>query len=332
MRAEKRDKAKMDDTLEINVIFEADGTTLNNMRLTRVDHNLYSIEETPIFLDCVSYKDIIEADLQPDASLMFRRVVKKSEWQRYDFILKKEFIDSEGFRSLLDRVTEAEGHWEIVLGGCVIIHLPPGCELDPYQETEDICGKPIPDLQINRIITAVLITAPFQNFPDSTWEHVKLLRVGCVPTGLGTPSAYVLIQIDDAPLIRVDVYSDVDCNVFEDVIIWREFVIVGFGSQVYIINYHTEEIITFDLDSYFGHFYPGDEWLIIASGCRLLRIGPTGSIEWTTKYLGLDGVIVDTIEDNLIKGQGEWDPPGEWHPFQVRLDTGENIAESLNPA
>ena len=71
----------MDDTLEINVTFEPDGVTVNKMRLTRVDHNLYRIEETPILVSYVSYKDIIEADLQPDGSLIFVRIVKKSEMQ-----------------------------------------------------------------------------------------------------------------------------------------------------------------------------------------------------------------------------------------------------------
>jgi hypothetical protein len=167
-----------------------------------------------------------------------------------------------------------------------------------------------------------MITASFQNFADPPWERVKPVRVGCVPTGLGTPDAYVLVENDGAPLIRVDVYGDEDCNAFEDVIVWREFVVIGFGARIHMVNYQTQETITFELDSYFGHFYPGDEWLIIATGERLLRIGLTGSVEWKTEVQGLDGVIVDSIKDNLIHGQGEWDPPSGWRPFQVRLDTG----------
>jgi hypothetical protein len=133
----------MDDTLEIEVTFEVEGVTVNNLRMTRVDHNLYRIEESPVLVSCPSYKDMIEADLQPAWSLIFRRVVKKSEMQTYDFVLAKKVIDSEGFTSLLDRVTEAEGDWEIVFGGWVLIHLPSGCKLDPYQEIEAICNKPI---------------------------------------------------------------------------------------------------------------------------------------------------------------------------------------------
>ena len=99
-----------------------------------------------------------------------------------------------------------------------------------------------------------------------------------------------------------------------------------------MVNYQTQEAITFELDSYFGYFYPGDEWLIIASGYRLLLIGPTGGLVWKTEELGLDGVIVDSIEGDLIHGKGERDPPGGWRPFQVRLDTGEKIVESPNRA
>ena len=170
-----------------------------------------------------------------------------------------------------------------------------------------------------------MIKASFQNVADPPWEHVKSLRVGRIPTGLGTPTAYVLVENDGRPFIRVDVYGDEGCYSFEATCIWREFVVIGFGSRVHMVNCQTQETITFEFDSYFGHFYQGVEWLIIASGCRLLLIDPTGSVAWKTEMLGLDGVIVDSIERDLIHGRGEWDPPGGWRPFQVRLDTGEKI-------
>jgi hypothetical protein len=170
-----------------------------------------------------------------------------------------------------------------------------------------------------------MITASFQDFADPPWEHVKPLRVGRIPAGLGTPNAYVLIENDGAPFIRVGVYGDEDCYAFEVAIVWREFVVIGFGSRVHLVNYKNQETITFELDSYFGHFYPGADWLIIASGYRLLLIEPTGRVAWKTETLGLDGVIVDSIESSFIHGHGEWEPLGGWRPFQVRLDTGEKI-------
>ena len=170
-----------------------------------------------------------------------------------------------------------------------------------------------------------MLTASFQNVADPPWERIKPLRVGCIPTGLGTPTVYVLVENDGTPFIRVDVYGDEDCYPFEATCVWRDFVVIGFGSRVHMVNCQTQETTTFELDSYFGHFYQGAEWLIIASGCGLLLIDHTGSVVWKSEMLGLDGVIVDSIESDLIQGRGEWDPPGGWRPFQVKLDTGEKI-------
>jgi hypothetical protein len=135
---ETEDKTKMDSTLEIDVNFETEGVMANNMLLTQIGQNLYRIEETPILIESASYKDIIEAHLQPDGSLSFRRVVKKAEIKTFEFILSKELIGSERFRLLLDRVTESGGRWERVLGGCVYIHLPLESKLDPEREIDSI--------------------------------------------------------------------------------------------------------------------------------------------------------------------------------------------------
>lgn len=41
--------------------------------------------------------------------------------------------------------------------------------------------------------------------------------------------------------------------------------------------------------------------------------------------LGLEGVIVNSVEDGIVRGEGEWDPPGGWRPFSLRLDTGQFV-------
>lgn len=172
-----------------------------------------------------------------------------------------------------------------------------------------------------------MITASVQNVVDAPWDRIEPVRVGSVPTGLGTPDVYVLIENDGAPLMRVDLYGNEDCYAFEEVIIWREFVVIGLGSRVYLVNYQTQQATTVALDSYFGHFYSEEEWLIAASGNRLLLINSAGRVVWRTEELGLDGVIVDAINGRVIYGQGEWDPPGGWRPFRVNLNSGEKIPE-----
>lgn len=48
-----------------------------------------------------------------------------------------------------------------------------------------------------------------------------------------------------------------------------------------------------------------------------------------TEQLGIDGVVVSIVdvEKSLVHGQGEWDPPGGWKPFTVRLGDGTRVIE-----
>lgn len=48
-------------------------------------------------------------------------------------------------------------------------------------------------------------------------------------------------------------------------------------------------------------------------------------MEWENRGLGIDGVLVHEISGDVIAGEGEWDPPGGWKPFRVRLNTGQNL-------
>jgi hypothetical protein len=82
-------------------------------------------------------------------------------------------------------------------------------------------------------------------------------------------------------------------------------------------------VSSLDLGSYFGRLYAGDSYLLAASAERLFRIGLDGTLLWASDPLGLDGVVVSCVAGGVVKGEGEWDPPGGWRPFRVCLDAGE---------
>ena len=157
------------------------------------------------------------------------------------------------------------------------------------------------------------------------------LRLGGVPSGLGTADLFVTISDDDRPLLRVDLYgrSSSETFTFQDALVWHEHVFVGFGHRVYVIDpkkQSASEILLGADVGYFGKFYASHDYLLAASGECLLRISPDGKVLWCASSLGLDGVEVTSVEDGTIQGQGEWDPPGGWKPFALRLDSGELIA------
>jgi hypothetical protein len=60
--------------------------------------------------------------------------------------------------------------------------------------------------------------------------------------------------------------------------------------------------------------------------CRLISINERGEQSWASEPLGIDGVVVDEVQDGVIIGQGEWDPPSAWRPFRLSLESGEALA------
>jgi hypothetical protein len=159
---------------------------------------------------------------------------------------------------------------------------------------------------------------------DLPWLEIRPSRIGDIPAGLGTPNKYILLAQDGQPVLRVDAYrSSEECFAFHDAIIWNSYLVVGWGDCAYLIDIDSGAVTKHALGMYFGQVYATDECLLVASGERIWRINHDGSIVWKSDVLGVDGVVVSRIAHGIINGEGEWDPPGGWRPFRIRLDSGQ---------
>ncbi len=169
-----------------------------------------------------------------------------------------------------------------------------------------------------------MVSAYIQHIIESPWIELEPVRVGKIPPGLGTPDRYVIVAVDNKPYLRVDVYGDGSNEMFafEEVIIWNQWVVIGFGHKVYLVPLDTGHPKTIELESYFCHLYPNAKWLLATSGQQLFCIGSDGNAKWSTEPLGIDGVLIERMDNQFAYGKGEWDPPGDWQPFQVDLETG----------
>jgi hypothetical protein len=149
------------------------------------------------------------------------------------------------------------------------------------------------------------------------------IRIGSVPAGLGTPDLYATVRKNDRPYLRLDLYKNTDeFYEFEEVRIWHQFVITAFGHSVFLVHLDSRGVISIDLGSYFCSLYISKNYLLIISAERLFRVDTDGSVKWSTQQLGIDGVIVDSVEDGVIQGRGQWNPPNGWQPFRLRLSSG----------
>jgi hypothetical protein len=119
-------------------------------------------------------------------------------------------------------------------------------------------------------------------------------------------------------------------SAFAECIAWKHWIVVGIGHHVHLVPLTGDDPSTLDLDDYFGHLYPLDHSLLVASGQKLFCVTTDGIVKWTSPELGIDGVVVIQVRDGIIDGEGEWDPPGGWKPFRLRLDTGS--PESVSPS
>ena len=165
--------------------------------------------------------------------------------------------------------------------------------------------------------------ASFHTAIDLPWTKMDPVLLGQVPAGQPTPDRYLLVSEREVPRLRVDIYVDTEeARVFWDAVVWRNWLAVGFGDRAYLIGMLGQPTLFIPLGGYFGHLYPGDGHLLIASCDRLVCVDSLGEVVWTSVPLGIDGVIVNSVDGGIVTGEGEWDPPGGWLPFRLDAITG----------
>lgn len=165
----------------------------------------------------------------------------------------------------------------------------------------------------------------------SDWHDADRLVLGG-PTGPTEGAvATVGIRLGTKTRWRVDLFASVGHSCFQDVRCIGELIYIGYGQQVAVFSPRTGDLASHSLDGYFGHVFTASDLessdlgpsVLVASASELLCFDGTGQLLWRRSELGVDGVIVQRVQDGQIFGDAEWDPPGGWEPFRLYLDSGE---------
>jgi len=104
-------------------------------------------------------------------------------------------------------------------------------------------------------------------------------------------------------------------------------VVIGFADAVHFVSLEGQQHRSYPLQGYFAHLYPTEEAFLVASAFDLHCFDIEAGLRWSAENLGIDGVVIKSVKNDIVHGEGEWDPPGGWRPFTISLRSGSIIAE-----
>ena len=168
---------------DVQISFQ-DGCS-EGLLVTRLGPNSYRLEESSA-LGEASYHDVIEAERQPDGTLLFLRILTPSGLKTVSWILSLDYIESPDLTPLLDKVMAVGGNWERMFGGVLLLHLPPSEHdriSDDFNEFFQAAAGGQP-LSTARRITARLSesrSSRSRRYHASTWSASRCRCTACVP-------------------------------------------------------------------------------------------------------------------------------------------------------
>lgn len=163
---------------------------------------------------------------------------------------------------------------------------------------------------------------------------IKLLEAR-QDTRRSQPGVYASLIEDNAVHTSFEIYATEQDYFFQNqAIYWRDWWVLGCGCHVHFISAVGEKIKNYSLgDSGFAYFLAfcndteimqalGDNFLLVTSGTGLSLFNDKAELRWQTNGLAVDGVVVKYIEDNIISGSVEIDPPGGWEEIKINVTDG----------
>jgi len=152
-------------------------------------------------------------------------------------------------------------------------------------------------------------------------------------------SREVIVCKDNEPVIVLCIFIEIDSGgflleqCFSELLVNDRHIAILYGQHIHIFDIASRQVKSFFLNDYVGHIYPvpdvfsevlSDNFLVTTFEYTFL-INIESGIVWKSARCAIDGVIIHSIEGNVISGSGEWDPPGGWKPFSLQLSDGHFI-------
>lgn len=177
-----------------------------------------------------------------------------------------------------------------------------------------------------------------QHTPGDETEGVSIIDVN--PFGAnGKKDRRLLISKEAEPILILQLYVRADedgwliSSAFSDFLLNESHVAIICGDHFHVYDMTTHTFKSHPLGDYVAHIYSVpdiysdrlNDRVMVATYCHVFLIDITAGILWKSDRCAIDGVIITSIENGTVLGQGEWDPPGGWVSFKLDLQTGTAI-------
>lgn len=114
-------------------------------------------------------------------------------------------------------------------------------------------------------------------------------------------------------------------KLFDDAVIYNNFLLVGAFDKVYFINLADLRIIQIKVEMYFGYFVTTQDRVYILDGTGIMAFDTNLNVIWKNHSLAIDGVTFHEIDDEIMSISCEMDPPGGWVDKKINIKSGEII-------
>lgn len=117
--------------MSLIVTLEFPGQVSARLFVTPMGDGQYRLDATPTVVESPGFGDIIAAEVISPQKLRYLSTVQKSGWRTYSFVSNSRMLEGPKAMALLDKLESFGGRWEEVFGSLLLIHIPPGLDLDP---------------------------------------------------------------------------------------------------------------------------------------------------------------------------------------------------------
>jgi hypothetical protein len=160
---------------------------------------------------------------------------------------------------------------------------------------------------------------------DERWRSQVTVRLGHPTAGSSSADQYFLVSCDGRPALRIDYCRPPEeSSPFQAHGSWRDWVVLGLGHRLYLVHVESRLVRDRLLGSYFGAMWLEEEFLLATSAERVFKLDPEGDVVWSSPPVGVDGVIVTSVTNGIVHGEGEWDPPRGLETISVVAGHGED--------